>query len=114
MLQINKTRLRRLWQALVIVICVTTVMVLFVYSNDLNNRNYKMLHDQTEDIARLFLRQMAVSAVSAMADEDTDTLDLLVNNLQEEPLILDATVYNAEGLMVANSSLAMPLDQLTG
>ncbi|MFD2179837.1 YtjB family periplasmic protein [Veronia pacifica] len=114
MLQINKKRLRRLWQLLVISICLVTVVMLFVYSNNLNNRNYKMLFDQTEDMARLFLRQMAVSAVPAISDDNTGRLEKLVNNLQKEPLVLDATIYNAEGLVIANSDNAMPLSQLTG
>ncbi|PKF51876.1 YtjB family periplasmic protein [Enterovibrio nigricans] len=114
MLQINKKRLKRLWQFIVIFACFGTVMMLFMYSNQLNHRNYKMLYDQTESLSRVILRQAAASAYTAISGDDVETLQLLVSNLQEEPLILDAAVYDVRGNVLATSVGAMPLEQLTG
>ncbi|WP_325893763.1 YtjB family periplasmic protein [Grimontia sp. NTOU-MAR1] len=114
MLQINTKRLKRLWQFIVVVACFTTVMMLFMYSNQLNNRNYKMLYDQTESLSRVILRQAAASANKALANDDMEAVQQLVNNLKNEPLILDAAVYDVKGNLVASSLGAMPLEQLTG
>ncbi|CZF77095.1 hypothetical protein GCE9029_00009 [Grimontia celer] len=114
MLQINKKRLKRLWQFIVVVACFSTVMMLFMYSNQLNNRNYKMLYDQTESLSRVILRQAAASVNKALANDDMEAVQQLVTNLQNEPLILDAAVYDVKGNLVASSLGAMPLEQLTG
>ncbi|CZF77956.1 YtjB family periplasmic protein [Grimontia marina] len=114
MLQINKKRLKRLWQFIVVVACFATIMMLFMYSNQLNNRNYKMLYDQTESLSRVILRQAAASANKALANDDMEAVQQLVSNLQNEPLILDAAVYDVKGNLVASSLGAMPLEQLTG
>ncbi|KXF79709.1 YtjB family periplasmic protein [Enterovibrio coralii] len=114
MLQINKKRLKRLWQFLVVIACFGTILMLFMYSNQLNHRNYKMLYDQTESLSRVILRQAAATAYTAISGDDNETLQLLVANLQEEPLILDAAVYDVRGNVLAASVGAMPLEQLTG
>ncbi|USH01939.1 YtjB family periplasmic protein [Grimontia kaedaensis] len=114
MLQINKKRLKRLWQFIVVVACFSTVMMLFMYSNQLNNRNYKMLYDQTESLSRVILRQAAASLNKALSNDDMEAVQQLVTNLQNEPLILDAAVYDVKGNLVASSLGAMPLEQLTG
>ncbi|MEZ8141717.1 hypothetical protein A1OO_03075 [Enterovibrio norvegicus FF-33] len=114
MLQINKKRLKKLWQFIILVACFATVMMLFMYSNQLNNRNYKMLYDQTESLSRVILRQAAAAAHDAIANDDIESLQRLVANLQSEDLILDSAVYDIRGNIVVNSVGAMPLEQLTG
>lgn len=114
MLKINKKRLKRLWQFIVLVTCFAGVMLLFMYSNQLNNRNYKMLYDQTDSLSRVILRQAAATIYPAVANDETEVIEQLVTNLQREPLILDATVYDIKGNLLASSVGAMPLEQLTG
>ncbi|WP_407332282.1 YtjB family periplasmic protein [Enterovibrio sp. 27052020O] len=114
MLQINKKRLKKLWQFIILVACFATVMMLFMYSNQLNNRNYKMLYDQTESLSRVILRQAAATAHDAIANDDMEGLQRMVANLQRENLILDSSVYDIKGNLVVNSVGAMPLEQLTG
>ncbi|MDD1792807.1 YtjB family periplasmic protein [Enterovibrio makurazakiensis] len=114
MLQINKKRLKKLWQFIILVACFATVMMLFMYSNQLNNRNYKMLYDQTESLSRVILRQAAATAHDAITNDDIDALQSIVANLQHEDLILDAAVYDMRGNLVVSSIGAMPLEQLTG
>ncbi|MBV7299008.1 YtjB family periplasmic protein [Enterovibrio paralichthyis] len=114
MLKINKKRLKRLWQFIILVACFSTVMMLFMYSNQLNNRNYKMLFDQTESLSRVILRQAAATAYPAVANDDIESVQQLVAHLQDEPLILDAAIYDIKGNLMASSLGAMPLEQLTG
>ena len=80
MLQINKKRLRRLWQFFVVVAGFATIMMLFMYSNQLNNRNYKMLYEQTESLSRVILRQAAATAYPAVANDQIEVLDGLAGS----------------------------------
>ncbi len=114
MLQDKKKHLKHLWQLSVIVACLSTIMLLFTYSNQLNKRNYKMLYDQTESLSRLLLRQSAATAYPALEGNNLKPLNALIKQLEEEPLILDATIYDVKGNLLANSSTSIPLDQLTG
>ncbi len=114
MLQDKKKHLKHLWQLSVIVACLSTIMLLFTYSNQLNKRNYKMLYDQTESLSRLLLRQSAATAYPALEGDNLKPLNALIKQLEAEPLILDATIYDVKGNLLANSSNSIPLDQLTG
>lgn len=114
MLKVNKKRLIKLWQLVIVISCFATIVMLFVYSSQLNKINHKMLHDQTASLSRILLRQTAHTAYDSIANNETDKLQELVDNLDREPLILDASIYNAQGEILAATMDAMPLDQLIG
>lgn len=114
MLQKKKKHLKHLWQLSMVVACIVTIMLLFTYSNQLNKRNYKMLYDQTESLSRMFLRQSASSAYPALESNDLLPLEGLIAQLEKEPLILDVTIYDIKGNLLASSMDAISLDQLTG
>lgn len=114
MLQQNKKRLKKLWQLSIVVSCVVTILLLFTYSNQINKRNYKILYDQTESLSRMLLRQSAFTTYPALEKNDLLLLQQHIANLENEPLILDATVYDIKGNLIASSIDAIPLEQLTG
>lgn len=114
MLQQNKKRIKKLWQLSVVIACIVTIMLLFTYSNQLNKRNYKILYDQTESLSRVLLRQSALTAHPALEKNEKEKLQKLVSSLGEEPLILDATIYDIKGNLVTSSVNALSLEQLTG
>ncbi len=114
MLHFNKKRLIRLWQFAVVAACFATIILLFMYSIQLNKVNHNILYSQTDSLSRVILRQAANVAASSIHDKNEKKLSELVSNLQKEPLILDASVYGLSGTLLASSKDAMPLDQLTG
>lgn len=114
MLKVNKKRLITLWQLIIVAACFSTIVMLFVYSTQLNKFNHKMLHDQTAALSRVLLRQAGNSAFEPLKNKQYDKLQDLVDDLEYEPLILDASIYNLQGETLAHSKDAMPLEQLTG
>lgn len=114
MLQQNKKRLKKLWQLSIVVACIVTIFLLFSYSNQINKRNYKILYDQTESLSRMLLRQSASTSYPALKNNDLLLLQQHISNLEKEPLILDVTIYDIKGSLVASSIDAIPLEQLTG
>lgn len=111
---LKKMRLRRIWQLLVLMISLGGLVTMLEYGADLNLRNYRALSDQTQTLSRMVVRQAAATAAPNMLDKDQHQLQALVQRLSEEPLILDASIYDLEGVTVARTEEAMPLEQVTG
>ncbi|MEJ2765519.1 AhpA/YtjB family protein [Photobacterium sp. MCCC 1A19761] len=114
MMILKKMRLRRLWQVLVLAASLGGLVAMLEYGADLNLRNYRALSEQTQTLSRMVVRQAAATAAQDMLDKDQNKLQALVQRLSEEPLILDASIYDLEGVTVAQTEEAMPLEQVTG
>ncbi|GAB3525491.1 hypothetical protein GCM10027342_27690 [Photobacterium alginatilyticum] len=84
------------------------------YGSDLNLRSYRALSEQTQSLSRIIVRQAAGTAAKDILDNNQDKLQALVQQLSEEPLILDASIYDLEGIAIAKTEEAMPLEQVTG
>ncbi len=114
MLKVNKKRLITLWQLIIVVACFSTIAMLFVYSTQLNKFNHKILHEQTAALSRLLVHQASNRAFEPLKNKQYNKLQDLVNDLDNDPLILDASIYNLQGEALAQSKDAMPVEQLTG
>ncbi|UXI00790.1 YtjB family periplasmic protein [Photobacterium sp. TY1-4] len=114
MMILKKMRLRRFWQVLVLAASLGGLVAMLEYGADLNLRNYRALSEQTQTLSRMVVRQAAATAAQDMLDKDQNKLQALVQRLSEEPLILDASIYDLEGVTVAQTEEAMPLEQVTG
>lgn len=116
MIQWNTKRWQRqqLQKAVILLICLLTFIGILQYGALLSQQNYLMLSEQTQTLSKVIVRQAAQSAALEIKHKDQDQLQLLVKNLATEPLILDASIYNIEGVVLAKTNSAMPLEQLTG
>ncbi|MGF1717915.1 YtjB family periplasmic protein [Photobacterium chitinilyticum] len=114
MMILKKTRLKRTWQFLVLVICLGGLIAMLEYGSDLNIRSYRALSEQTQSLSRIIVRQAATTAAKDVLDKNQDKLQALIQQLSEEPLILDASIYDLEGIAIAKTEEAMPLEQVTG
>ncbi|MCG7585805.1 hypothetical protein BIT28_01105 [Photobacterium proteolyticum] len=114
MMILKKTRLQRTWQLLVLIACLGGLVTMLEYGSDLNLRSYRALSEQTQSLSRIIVRQAAGTAAKDILDNNQDKLQALVQQLSEEPLILDASIYDLEGIAVAKTEEAMPLEQVTG
>lgn len=116
MIQWNTKRWQRqrLHKAVILLICLLTFIGILQYGALLSQQNYQMLSEQTQTLSQIIVRQAAQNAVVDIENKDQDQLQLLVQNLATEPLILDASIYNLEGVVLAKTKAAMPLEQLTG
>ncbi|NBI52361.1 YtjB family periplasmic protein [Photobacterium alginatilyticum] len=114
MMILKKTRLQRTWQLLVLIACLGGLVTMLEYGSDLNLRSYRALSEQTQSLSRIIVRQAAGTAAKDILDNNQDKLQALVQQLSEEPLILDASIYDLEGIAIAKTEEAMPLEQVTG
>lgn len=113
-MKLRTKRLHRAWQILVLIICLGGLVAMLEFGSDITIRNYQALSDQTQSLARMVVRQAAETAANDMIDKKQDKLQTLVQQLSHEPLILDATIYDLEGVTVAKTEESMPLEQVTG
>ncbi|MEC6797549.1 AhpA/YtjB family protein [Photobacterium sp. S4TG1] len=116
MIQWNTKRWQRqrLQKAMILFVCLLTSIGILQYGAILSQQNYHMLSEQTQTLSQIIVRQAAKNAATDIKNKDQRQLQLLVNNLAAEPLILDATIYNLEGVALAKTKTALPLEQLTG
>ncbi|SKA41532.1 YtjB family periplasmic protein [Photobacterium toruni] len=116
MIQWNTKRWQRqrLQKAMILFVCLLTSIGILQYGAILSQQNYQMLSEQTQTLSQIIVRQAAKNAATDIKNKDQRQLQLLVNNLATEPLILDATIYNLEGVALAKTKAALPLEQLTG
>ncbi|SMY17696.1 YtjB family periplasmic protein [Photobacterium aquimaris] len=116
MIQWNTKRWQRqrLHKAVILLICLLTFIGILQYGTSLSQQNYQLLSEQTQTLSQIIVRQAAQNAALDIENKDQDQLQLLVQNLTTEPLILDASIYNLEGVVLAKTKAAMPLEQLTG
>ncbi|MCW8330019.1 YtjB family periplasmic protein [Photobacterium sp. SDRW27] len=113
-MKLKKTRLQRAWQFLVLIICFSGLIAMLEYGSDLNLRNYRALSEQTQALSRMVVRQAAETAATNVIENNQDKLQALVQQLSTEPLVLDASIYDLEGITIAKTEDAMPLEQVTG
>ncbi|MGL5291033.1 MAG: YtjB family periplasmic protein [Vibrionaceae bacterium] len=114
MLQINKQRLMKFCQLLLLVASCGTLVALFIYSEKLNRQNYQMLYSQTDALARVISRQVSQNSVELIARKDHRGMKKMIEQLSKEPLILDVTMYDQMGTVLSQSPNAIALEDLTG
>ena len=116
MIQWNTKRWQRqrLQKAMILFVCLLISIGILQYGAIHSQQNYQMLSEQTQTLSQVIVRQAAKNAAADIKNKDQRQLQLLVNNLAAEPLILDATIYNLEGVALAKTKTALPLEQLTG
>ncbi|MCD9466948.1 AhpA/YtjB family protein [Photobacterium iliopiscarium] len=116
MIQWNTKRWQRqrLQKAMILFVCLLTSIGILQYGALLSQQNYQMLSEQTQALSQIIIRQAANNAADDIENKNQRQLQLLVNNLAAEPLILDASIYNLEGVALAKTKTALPLEQLTG
>ncbi|WP_413112946.1 YtjB family periplasmic protein [Thaumasiovibrio sp. DFM-14] len=109
-----RNRLKHLWQLLILAFCFGGLVLMLEYGSQITIQNNQIISQQTHTLTRLVIRQAAKSAAPSIAQSNQQALEALILQLSEEPLILDATLYDLEGVTIARSPNAMPLSQTLG
>ncbi|WP_087021908.1 YtjB family periplasmic protein [Thaumasiovibrio subtropicus] len=109
-----RKRLLRVWQVTVILLTLGGLAIMLKYSAHLSVQNNQAINEQTELLSRVVIRQAADTAAPSIAESDQQALESLITQLSREPLLLDATIYDAEGITIARTKNAMPLSQTLG
>ncbi|MBD8512871.1 YtjB family periplasmic protein [Photobacterium sp. WH77] len=114
MFKFKTVRMQRIWQFLVLAVSFAGLITMLEYGARLNQNNFNMLSEQTQSLSRIIARQAASTAAGDILDKQQDKLQDLVNRISDEPLILDASIYDLEGVPLAQTEDAMPLEQVSG
>ncbi|MGF1747462.1 MULTISPECIES: YtjB family periplasmic protein [Vibrio] len=91
-------------------------MVFFIATNSfvISKGNERIQSNQLEVLSKILISQASLSARQMLIDQDQERLGALTNQLATERLVLDATVYNAEGVKVAASTDAKSAREVLG
>ncbi len=68
--------------------------------------NERIQANQLETLTKVLITQASLSASSMIADQDQERLLALTNQLAQERLVFDATIYDSEGVKLAASDSA--------
>ncbi|MCJ2375795.1 YtjB family periplasmic protein [Vibrio sp. ZSDZ34] len=91
-------------------------MVFFIATNSfvISQGNERIQNNQLEVLSKVLVSQASLSASQMIANQDQERLGTLTNQLAKERLVLDATVYNAEGVKLAASNDAVSAREVLG
>lgn len=76
--------------------------------------NEKIQNKQIHSLSRTMIRQAALAAADSIIAEDQEALLTLAHDWAKESLILDATIYDVEGVKLASSEGAVSVNQIVG
>lgn len=87
-----------------------TIINSFVISRD----NENIQNQQLETLTNLLITQSSLSASDMIVNDDQDALLKLANQISSDRLVLDATIYNAEGIRLVSSDGAQSVREILG
>lgn len=96
--------------ALLVVMFITTIKNSVVISKG----NEKIQSRQLETLTKVLISQAALSASEMITQQDQERLLKLTNQLSQDRLVFDATIYDAEGVRLASSDKALTAREVLG
>ncbi len=99
-----------------VALCLIGAMVFFITTNSvlISKGNERIQANQLEVLSKVLISQASQSARQMLIDQDQERLGALTNQLASERLVLDATVYDSEGVKVAASDAAKTVRDVLG
>ncbi|MGR5251157.1 YtjB family periplasmic protein [Vibrio astriarenae] len=93
-----------------------TIMVAVIAVNSLriSKENERIQTNQLETLTKILISQASLSASEMIEQEDQERLLALTNQLAQDRLVFDATVYDAEGIKLAASDDALSAREVLG
>ncbi|MCG9785941.1 YtjB family periplasmic protein [Vibrio mediterranei] len=99
-----------------VALCLIAAMVFFITTNSfvISKGNERIQANQLEVLSKILISQASLTARQMLIDQDQERLGALTNQLAQERLVLDATVYDSEGVKVAASTDAKTAREVLG
>ena len=101
----------KLASALILVVLFAAIVRNSVY---ISQGNQQIQFKQLQTLTKLLISQAALTASDFIANDDQEKLLLLTNQLSEDPLVADATVYDTTGVKIAASDDAKSVRESLG
>ncbi|NGZ12634.1 SMP protein [Vibrio aestuarianus] len=91
-------------------------MFFFTVQNSvvISKGNERIQANQLETLTNVLISQASLSAGSMIAEQDQERLLALTNQLAQDSLVFDATIYDAEGIKLAASESALSVREVLG
>ncbi|GAL10724.1 lipoate-protein ligase A [Vibrio astriarenae] len=80
----------------------------------ISKENERIQANQLETLTKILISQASLSASEMIEQEDQERLFTLTNQLAQDRLVFDATVYDAEGIKLAASEGALSAREVLG
>jgi membrane protein len=99
-----------------IAMILVALMFFFTAQNSvmITKGNESIQANQLETLTKLLISQAALSASEPLTNQDQDRLFSLANQLAEDRLVFDATIYDTEGVQLASSDSALSVRDILG
>ncbi|NOH97340.1 YtjB family periplasmic protein [Vibrio sp. 99-70-13A1] len=93
-----------------------SVMFIVTIKNSvvISKGNEKIQSKQLETLTKVLISQASLSASKMIAQQDQERLLQLTNQLSQDRLVFDATIYDAEGIRLASSEQASTVREILG
>ncbi|MGF1709140.1 YtjB family periplasmic protein [Vibrio kagoshimensis] len=93
-----------------------SVMFIVTIKNSvvISKGNEKIQSKQLETLTKVLISQASLSASKMIAQQDQERLLQLTNQLSQDRLVFDATIYDAEGIRLASSEQASTVRDILG
>lgn len=76
--------------------------------------NERIQKNQLETLTKVLINQASLSASHLITEQDYAQLNQLTNQLAQERLVFDATIYDVEGIVLAASERALSVREVLG
>lgn len=92
------------------------VMLFFTIKNSvvISKGNEKIQAQQLETLTKVLISQASLSAGEMIINKDQERLLKLTNQLAQDRLVFDATIYDAQGVRLASSEEALSVREVLG
>lgn len=99
-----------------VAVILVALMFFFTFQNSvmITKGNERIQTNQLETLTKLLISQASLSASEPLTNLDQERLFNLTNQLAEERLVFDATIYDAEGVQLAASDSARSVRDILG
>ncbi|WP_215404237.1 YtjB family periplasmic protein [Vibrio gigantis] len=106
--------IRNALRMLALILLATMFVVTIKNTVVISKGNEKIQAKQLETLTKLLISQASLSASKMITQQDQERLLELTNQLSQDRLVFDTTIYDAEGIRLASSEKALSVREVLG
>ncbi|MEZ9119944.1 YtjB family periplasmic protein [Vibrio cyclitrophicus] len=106
--------IRNALRMLALILLATMFVVTIKNTVVISKGNEKIQAKQLETLTKVLISQASLSASKMITQQDQERLLELTNQLSQDRLVFDTTIYDAEGIRLASSEKALSVREVLG
>lgn len=99
---------------LLILSLMAMIGIIVINSAKISKGNESIQNNQLETLTKVLISQASLSASNMIAEQDQEGLLRLTNQLAQDKLVFDASIYDARGVKLAESDDALSVREILG